>query len=158
MRAYKRVALEGGSTTTATMKLMAHLPDSLVKFLDEIPRRIDILNEIIKGEEVFSNVGRVAAGSSLARFVSAKDDNENKTLVWAVLTDDNEVMHLSLRDFRPYVATLAKLNRLNLAEIIIGDYLDTFVIGFNQLVASLLDILNARATHTSDYSSREVTS
>ncbi len=158
MRAYKRVALEGGSTTTATMKLMAHLPDSLLKFLDEIPRRIDILNEIIKGEEVFSNVGRVAAGSSLARFISAKDDNENKTLVWAVLTDDSEVMHLALRDFRPHVATLAKLNRIDLAQTIINDYLDTFAAGFNQFVAGLLDILNARATHTSDYASWEETS
>lgn len=158
IRAYKKVALEGGSTTTATMKLMAHLPDSFLKFLDEIPRRIDILNEIIKGEEVFSNVGRVAAGSSLTRFISAKDDNENKTLVWAILTDDNEVMHLSLRDFRPHVAALAKLNRVNLAEIIVSDYLDTFAAGFNQFVAGLLDILNARATHTSDYPSGEATS
>ena len=158
MRAYKRVALAGGSTTTATLKLLAHLPDSLLKFLDEIPRRIDVLNEIIKGEEVFSNVGLVAAGSSLTRFFSAKDDNENKSLVWAVLTDDNEVMHLTLRDFRPHVAALAKLNRIGLAETMIRDYIDTFAAGFNQFVAGLLDILNARATHTSDYSAQEVTS
>ncbi len=149
LRAYKRVAIEGGSTSTATMKLLAHLPDSLLKLLDEIPRRIEVLNEVIKGEEVFSNVGRVANGSSLKRFISAKDDNENKTLVWAVLTDDNDVMHLSLRDFRPYVTALDKLNRLDLAEIMIKDYLETFTAGFNQFIAGLLDILNANATHVS---------
>ena len=155
MRAYKKVALAGGSPTTATMKLLAHLPDSLLKILDEIPRRIDVLNEVIKGEEVFSNVGRVASGSSLARFSSAKDDNENKTLVWAVLTDDNDLMHLAIRDFRPHLAALKKLNRIDLAETMIRDYLDTFTAGFNQFVAGLLDILNAKATHTSDLTPRE---
>ncbi|MEW5958733.1 MAG: hypothetical protein AB1801_13455 [Chloroflexota bacterium] len=149
LRTYKKVALEGGSTTTATMKLLAHLPDSVLKLLDEIPRRIDVLNEVIKGEEVFSNVGRVARESSLSRFISAKDDNENKTLVWAVLTDDNDVMHLSLRDFRPHVAALDKINKIGLAEIMLNDYLEAFTTGFNQFVARLLDILNATATHTS---------
>jgi len=149
LRAYKRVALEGGSTSTATIKLMAHLPDSLLKLLDEIPRRIDVLNDVIKGEEVFSNVGRVARGSSLSRFSSAKDDNENKTLVWAVLTDDNDVMHLCLRDFRPYVALLEEINRIDLAEMVIMDYVETFTAGFNQFILGLLDILNAKATHTS---------
>jgi hypothetical protein len=149
MRAYKNVALKGGSTTTATMKLLAHLPDSLLKLLDEIPRRIDVLNEVIKGEEVFSNVGRVARESSLTRFISAKDDNENKALVWAVLTDDNDVMNLSLRDFRSHIVALKKLDRIELAKIMLQDYLDAFSTGFNQFVARLLDILNANATHAS---------
>jgi hypothetical protein len=154
LRTYKKVALEGGSTSTATMKLLAHLPDSILKLLDEIPRRIEVLNEVIKGEEVFSNVGRVARDSSLCRFISAKDDNENKTLVWAVLTDDNEVMHLSLRDFRPHLAALANINKIGLAEIMLNDYLDAFTTGFNQFVARLLDILDATATHAS---SKELT-
>jgi hypothetical protein len=148
LRAHKRVALEGESTSLATMKLMAHLPDSLLKLLDEIPRRIDVLNEVIKGEEVFSNMGRVARGSSLSRFISAKDDNENKTLVWGILTDDKDVLHLSLRDFRPHVATLQQLGRIDLAELMLQHYLDSFARGFNEFVARLLDILNATATHT----------
>ncbi len=147
LRAYKRVALEGGSTSTATIKLMAHLPPYLLKLLGEIPQRIDILNEVIKGEEVFSNVGRVARGSSLSRFISAKDDNENKALVWGVLTDDDDMMHLSLRDFRPHVVALYELDRIGLAEMIVKDYLDAFVTGFNQFVANLLEILHAKATH-----------
>ena len=147
LRAYKKVALEGGSTSTATMKLMAHLPDSLLKLLDEIPKRIDILNEVLKGEEVFSNVGRVARGSSLTRFVSAKDDNENKALVWGIITDDNEIMHISLRDFRAHVAVLCQLNRPDLAETLAQDYLDAFVTGFNRFVQQLLDLLNATASH-----------
>ncbi len=148
LRSYKRVALEGGSTSTATIKLMAHLPDSLFKLLDEIPRRIDILNEVIKGEEVFSNVGRVARGSSLNRFISAKDDNENKALVWGVLTNDKDILHLSLRDFRPHVAVLDRLNQRRLAELIAEDYLESFVTGFNEFVTNALDIVNATATHT----------
>ncbi len=149
IRAYKKVALEGGSTSAATIKLLAHLPDSLRKLLDEIPRRVDILNEILKGEEVFSNVGRVARGSSISRFVSAKDDNDNKTLVWAIVTDDHDTLHLSLRDFRPYVAALAKIDRMDLAQMIVDDYVNALVAGFNQFVTQLLEILNTNATHTS---------
>lgn len=149
MRAYKKVALEGGSTSTMAMKLLAHLPDSLLSLLDEIPKRVDILNEVLKGEEVFSNVGRVARGSSLTRFVSAKDDNDNKRMVWGVVTDDNDVLHVSLRDFRPHVSALHKANRLDLAELILEDYLKGFVTGFNQFVKDLLEVVNANATHAS---------
>jgi hypothetical protein len=148
MRAYKKVALEGGSTSAATIKLLAHLPDSLLKFLDDIPRRFDILNEVIKGEEVFSNVGRVARGSSLTRFLSAKDDNENKRLVWGILTDDTDQLYITLRDFRPHVAALHRLNRTDLAELIVTDYLEAYVTGLNQFTDRLLDILHASATHT----------
>lgn len=149
LQAHKRVALEGESPSSAAMRLLAHVPDSLLKLLDEIPRRIDVLNEVIKGEEVFSNVGRVARGSSLSRFISAKDDNENKTLVWGILTDDQEVLHLTLRDFRPHVAALDQIGRLDLARMMVTHYLDSFAQGFNEFVAHLLDILNATATHTS---------
>ncbi|MCB9100929.1 MAG: hypothetical protein H6632_15430 [Anaerolineales bacterium] len=148
MRAYKRVALEGGSTSTAIMKLLAHLPNSLLRLLDEIPQRVDILNEVLKGEEVFSNGGRVARGSSISRFISAKDDSYNKALVWGVLTDDQDMMHLSLRDFRPHVAALRAINSADLAELIVQDYLDAFASGFNQFIQRLLDILNANATHS----------
>ncbi|MFN8457335.1 MAG: hypothetical protein U0401_22205 [Anaerolineae bacterium] len=148
LQAHKRIALEGESPSSAAMRLLAHVPDSLLKLLDEIPRRIDVLNEVIKGEEVFSNVGRVARGSSLSRFISAKDDNENKTLVWGVLTDDQEVLHLTLRDFRPHVAALDRIGRLDLARLMVAHYLDNFAQGFNEFVAHLLDILNATATHT----------
>jgi hypothetical protein len=149
MRAYKKVALEGGSPSTMAMKLLAHLPDSLLSLLDEIPKRVDILNEVLKGEEVFSNIGRVARGSSITRFISAKDDNDNKRMVWAVVTDDNDILHLSLRDFRPHVQALAKVNRLDVAELILKDYLEGFVTGFNQFVEDLLKILNVNATHAS---------
>lgn len=149
MRAYKKVALEGGSTSTATIRLLAHLPDSFLSLLDQIPRRVDILNEVLKGEEVFSNFGRVARESSITRLISAKDDNENKTLVWAVVTDDTDTLHLSLRDFRPHVAALCEFGRVDLAELLARDYLDAFVTGFNQFVRRLIDILNANATHTS---------
>lgn len=149
MRAYKKVALSGGSFNTATMKLLARVPPPLLELLHEIPQRVDILNEMVKGEEVFSNVGRVARESSLTRFISAKYDSDNKALSWGVLTDDADIMHISLREFRPYIVTLREAERLDLAEMMLEDYLNAFVVGFNQFVASLIDILNAQATHIS---------
>lgn len=144
LQAYKKVALQGGSTSTATMKLLGHLPDSFREILNVIPEKIDVLNEILKGEEVMSNAGRVTRGSSVRRFISAKDDNENKTLVWGILTDDQESMCLSLRDFRPHVVALSEAKRLDLAEMILEDQMTAFVNGFNQFVTRLSKIINTK--------------
>ena len=64
LRAYKRVALQGGSTSNTIMKLLAYVPMSVREMLNELPQRIDVLNEVLKGEEVISNVGRVAKKSA----------------------------------------------------------------------------------------------
>lgn len=143
LRRYKNVALAGQSTSTATIKLLGNLPASLQHLLDAVPSKIDILNEVIKGEEVFSNIGRVAKGSSLRRFITAKDDNAQKTLVWAVLTDDHEVVHLSLRDFRPHVEALHRLGMDTLAQAIAQDYVDAYAEGLNRYIAELREIATA---------------
>jgi hypothetical protein len=140
---YRKIALAGQSTSTASIKFLGHLPPAVQKLLDTIPGKFDILNEIIKGEEVFSNMGRVAAGSSLRRFITAKDDNDQKTLAWGVLTDDKGVLHLSLRDFRPHVAVLQKLGFDDLARQIAGEYLDAYADGLNQYAAELREIVIA---------------
>jgi hypothetical protein len=140
---YRNVAMKGQSTSTASIRFLGHLPPSLQKLLDTIPGKFDVLNEIIKGEEVFSNMGRVAKGSTLSRFIAAKDDNEQKTLVWGVLTDDNGVMHLSLRDFRPHVAFLHRFKMDELAQQMTQDYLDAYASGLNQYMAELRDIVVA---------------
>jgi hypothetical protein len=137
---YREIAVSGQSTSTASIKFLGHMPDAMRRLLDTIPSRFDVLNEIIKGQEVFSNMGRVAAGSTLRRFITAKDDNEQKTLAWGVITDDNDVMHLSLRDFRPHVADLQALGMPELAQRITQDYLDTYVDGFNDYVRELREI------------------
>jgi len=153
LRAYKRVALQGGSTSNTIMKLLAYVPMSVREMLNELPQRIDVLNEVLKGEEVISNVGRVAKksaneptgrGSSITRFISAKDDNENKTLVWGAVTDDQEIFHLSLRDFRPHVAALATINKLAVAQMMAEDQVTAFATGFNQLVTQISDIIQAK--------------
>ncbi len=149
LRAYKRVAMAGGSFNTTAMKLVAQVPTPLLKLLHAIPQQVDILNEMVKGEEVFSNVGRVARGSSLSRFISAKYDSDNKALSWGILTDDTDTLHIALREFRPYVTACQQGGYLDLAEMVIEDYLNAFTRGFNQFVASLLDISNAQATHVS---------
>ncbi|MBN1889117.1 MAG: hypothetical protein JW850_14085 [Thermoflexales bacterium] len=139
--AYKAVTMRGESFSTATIRLMAHLPASMQHALDQIPQRIGVLNEIIKGNEVFSNVGRVAPGSSLARFSSAKDDGQAKWLVWGVLTDEQGQMHISLRDFRPFVPRLLAAGEAEMAGRLAQDYLDSYVKGFNRFVNELAKIV-----------------
>jgi hypothetical protein len=146
----KAVTMRGESFNTATIRMLAHLPASLQHLLDQIPQRIGVLNEIIKGTEVFSNVGRVASGSSLRRFISARDDGHTKWLVWGVLTDDRGVMHLSLRDFRPFVPLLRQLKDEagpELADLMARDYLEGYVEGFNRLVIRLGTVVSERGPH-----------
>jgi hypothetical protein len=140
---YRQIALTGQSTSTATIRLLGHLPAPLQKLLDAIPNKFDVLNEVLKGEEVFSNMGRVAKTSSLRRFITAKDDNEQKTLAWGVLTDAQGVVHLSLRDFRPHVSVLHELGMAGLAQQITQDYLNAYADGLNQYVAELREIVIA---------------
>jgi hypothetical protein len=144
MYRYKQIALSGQSTSTATIKLLAHMPEAVQRLLDEIPGQFHVLNEIIKGEEVFSNIGRVPVGSSVRRFVTAKDDNQQKTLAWGIVTDDRDVVHVSLRDFRPHVQLLWRIGRHDLANLITQDFLDSYVDGFNLFVRELRQITVAR--------------
>ena len=137
MDALKGVTMRGESFNTATIRLLAHLPSSMQQVLDQIPQRIGILNEIIKGNEVFSNVGRVAPGSAIVRFISAKDDGATKELVWGIVTDDTGCMHISLRDFRPFVPMLLALGEQPLADLLAWDYLESYVQGINHFVADL---------------------
>lgn len=142
--ALKAVTMRGESFNTVTIRMLAHLPPSMQHLLDAIPQHIGVLNEIIKGNEVFSNVGRVAPGTSLTRFISAKDDGETKELVWGVLTDNEGRMHISLRDFRPFVPLLLDLGENALAGLLAQDYLATFVQGLNRFVVELGAIVTAQ--------------
>ena len=130
-------ASTGESVSVGTIRLLAHLPVPIQRLLDKIPGQFDVLNDLIKGREVFSNVGRVSPGSSLTRFMTAKDDNEKKELAWGVLTDSDDVMHVTVRDFRPHVALLTAVGRQDLAVRIIADQLDSFAAGLNQYVHDL---------------------
>jgi hypothetical protein len=151
----KEIAISGKSASIGTIKLLAHLPAPLQCLLDQIPNRFDVLNDIVKGREVFSNVGAVAKTSSLTRFTSAKDDNTKKTLVWGVLTDAQGAMHLSLRDFRPHVGLLAAIGRQDLAKHIAQDYLDAYAQGLNRYIHELRWItLASRETRSTTLSKK----
>ncbi len=121
----KEIAIQGESASMGAIKLLAHLPLPLQRLLDKIPEQFDLLNNILKGREVFSNVGAVVSNSTLTRFTTAKDDNDQKQLAWGVLTDANSIMRISLRDFRPHVAVLVSIGRKDLANLITQDYLDS---------------------------------
>ena len=141
----KAVTRRGESFNTASIRLLAHLPPSMQSLLDQIPQRIGVLNEVVKGNEVFSNVGRVAPGATLTRFISAKDDGETKELVWGILTDDQGRMQISLRDFRPFVPMLLALGEAPLADLLAQDYLEGYFEGFNRFLVKLETVLVERS-------------
>lgn len=133
----KEIAIAGESVSAGAIKMLAHLPPALQTWLDGLPTRVGMLNDLLKGREVFSNVGAVVASSTLRRFVTAKDDNEQKQLVWGLITGADGVLRLSLRDFRPHVAALQAIGRADLAQKITQDYLDAYAEGFNRYLADL---------------------
>ncbi len=133
----KEIAVQGESASMGAIKLLAHLPSPLQRLLDKIPERFELLNNLIKGREVFSNVGAVVPTSTLTRFITAKDDNTQKQLAWGVLTDAKENMIVSLRDFRPHVAVLLSIGRKDLANLIVQDYLEAYAEGFNSFIKDL---------------------
>ncbi len=151
MSKYKDVTMQGESVSTSTIKLLAGLPNSVRRMLDELPSHFDVVNDAIKGQEVFSNVGRVNDSSSLRRFVTAKDDNEKKVLAWGIMTDAAGVMHISLRDFRPHVAPLIKVKQGELAQQIAQDYVDAYARTLNQFVSEVLRIILVRRDATTPY-------
>lgn len=142
LRALKRVTMRGESFTTTALLLLGHLPKSLQSLVNLIPQKIDILNEIIKGREVFSNVGQVASTSSLTRFASARDDGATKQLVWGIMTDAGGTIRVVLRDFRPHVAPLKQLGRQDLANALAQDYLESYAASVTDLVRSILFVLS----------------
>jgi hypothetical protein len=140
MHTAKQTAMRGESSAVRTVQLMAQMPTPLQRLLDQIPSRFDILNELLKGREIFSNLGAVARGSSLTRFAPAKDDNDKQALAWGILTDASGTMVISLRDFRPHVAALIAAGHKRLALDIAQHYLDSYARGFNDYVRDLQHI------------------
>ena len=133
----KEIAAQGQSYASGAIKLLAHLPAPVQHMLDKIPEKFEVLNNIIKGREIFSNVGAVADMSTLTRFMTAKDDNNQKQLAWGVITDAKKVMRIHLRDFRPHVTNLHAIGRKDLADLITQDYLDAYADGLNRYVREL---------------------
>lgn len=142
LRALKQVTMRGESFTTAALRLLGHLPSGVQHLMDLIPQKIGILNEIIKGREVFSNVGVVAAQSTLTRFASARDDGDTKLLVWGIMTTAAGSLVITLRDFRPFVGPLVQMGRADLAQALAQDYLDAYAASANTLVQQLQRILS----------------
>lgn len=137
----KQVTMEGESFNTAALRLLGHLPGFMQHIVDLIPQKIGVLNEILKGREVFSNVGQVASTSSLTRFASARDDGETKLLIWGIMSDASGSLVVTLRDFRPHVAPLARLGRPELAQQLAQDYVDHYAALTNALARRLQRVL-----------------
>lgn len=142
--AYKQRAAAGESMSMTTIRLLANLPVPMQRFLDRIPAQFDVLNDMLKGREVFSNVGQVASTSSLTRFMTAKDDNEKKELVWGLMTDADQIMRITLRDFRPHVRLLTAVGRPDLCLYIATDLLESYAASLNQYVRDVQRIAGAQ--------------
>jgi len=150
MKKARGIAIQGQSASVGAIKLLAGLHPALQRLLDKIPDKLGFLNNLIKGREVFSNVGAVAPASTLTRFITAKDDNEQKRLAWGAMTDASGVMILSLRDFRPHVAPLLACGRRDLADLAARDYLESYAVGFNAWIRDVWRITQAsRETQSS---------
>ncbi|MFL5805386.1 MAG: hypothetical protein ACJ8CR_27060 [Roseiflexaceae bacterium] len=141
LQAFKQVTMRGESFTMAALRLMGHLPGVMQNLVDMIPQKIGILNEILKGREVFSNVGQVVTDSTLTRFASARDDGATKLLVWGLMSDASGRLHITLRDFRPHVGPLIHLGRMDLAQALAQDYLDSYAATVNYMVRSVQRVL-----------------
>lgn len=139
----KQAASRGETISVKTINLLAHLPRPIQHLLDRIPDRIAMINHLIKGEEVFSNIGVVSNASSLRRFLSAKDDNPGKRMAWGVLTDAQLTMRITLRDFRPHVPLLVASGERELAQRLTSDYLVSYTQGLNSFVNDLRRITMA---------------
>ncbi len=133
----KEVAISGQSASVSSLKMLAHFPAPLQKLLDSYSGRFGWVNDMIKGREVFSNIGRVVYTSTLSRFMTAKDDNDQKDLAWGVLTNKDDLLYLTLRDFRPHVAALAAVGHKKLADAIALDYLNGYASGLNNYLRDL---------------------
>ena len=139
----KEIAIHGESASQGAIKLLAHVPAPLQHLFEQLPNRFDVINELIKGREVLTNVGAVAPGSTLARFNAAKDDNGSKALAWGVLTDAGGTVHISLRDFRPHVAALVAAGRGEVARRMAQHYVDSYARGLNSMIDDLSRITRA---------------
>lgn len=140
---HKEKAMTSATGSLSTLKLLAHMPTPLQRMLDKVPGHFEPLNDLIKGREAFSNLGAVAPASTLTRFISAKDDNDKKTLIWGAITDAGGVLRLSLRDFRPHVGLLIAAGYKELAGRITQDYLDSYARGLNIFIRELYSIVKS---------------
>lgn len=141
LRALREITTRGESFTTAALRLLAHLPRPMQSLMDQIPQKIDLLNEIVKGAEVFSNIGQVARSSSVARFASARDDGDTKLLIWGLMADAQGRLVITLRDFRHHVGPLLQADRAPLAELLAADFLESYAEGLNTLVKRIQRVL-----------------
>lgn len=143
MQKYREIALNGGSMSATAIRLIAGLSPAMQKIVNDIPGQFSVVNDAIKGEEVFSNVGRVVPTSSITRFASAKDDNDKKVLVWGVMTDVDDQLTVTLRDFRPTVLELARNGHPQVAQAVTADFLTAYVDGLYAFSHQLREIVIA---------------
>lgn len=136
----KEIVLMGESASMATIKLLGHMPPALQRMLEQVSNRFDVFNDLIRGQEIFSDLDAMSANSTLVRFVSAKDDNDKLRLVWSHMTQVQGVMHLTLRDFRPHVGLLGAVGHKDLAIRLAQHYLDTYANGLNTFIRDLRQI------------------
>ena len=143
LAAAKEMAQRGTSRGQEVVRLTAGLPPSLKKLFEQMSNRSEVLNNVLKGSELFEYLDFSAVPNSLTRFMAGKEDSEQKTLVWSGLLDAQGNLGLTLRDFRPELLALAAGGRQPLAKQISEHYLVSYGRGFNSFIGTLRRITKA---------------
>jgi hypothetical protein len=136
----QEIGRRGEDASAGSLKLLANVPAPVQRLLNAAPNRFDLLNDLMKGRELFADVGQLAPGSSLTRFSTAKDDSDKKSLAWGILTNAQGKLHITLRDFRPHSVALTRIGHKALAARLAQHYLDSYAEGLNRYVQELRGI------------------
>lgn len=133
----KALAQGGHGRGQQMVRMLATLPPAMKSLFDQLSNRSEVLNNVLKGSEIFEWVDLSGAVNSLTRFNGAKEDSVQKTLIWGALLDTHSTLTLTLRDFRPEIVALAEGGRRQLAMQICEHYLNSYARGLNTYVAAL---------------------
>ena len=139
----REATLLGESPFVADQPVPAALAGMMQTLVGGDDSPYDLFAELDGGEELFTNLGMAAPGSSLTRFLPARDDDPRRGMAWGLITSASGVMHITLRDFRPHVAHLHEAGLRDMADRIAQDYLNAYARGFNRFVFDLTQLLRS---------------
>lgn len=137
LAAAKQMAQSGHSRGQEVVRMVAGLPPSMKNLFDQLSDRSEILNNVLRGSEIFEWVDVSTSVNSVSRFMGGKEDSDQKTLVWSGLLDAHENLTLTLRDFRPELVALVAGGRQQLAKQLSEHYLVSYARGVNTFIGAL---------------------
>lgn len=136
------LALQGKSFSTKASRLFVASPYPMRDVGDWVTEQVKGLQTRVKGDELFSSLGQMPPWSTAIRFMSARSKGKAQQRVWGIMTDNQQRLMITLRDFHPLTVMLIRNGQGNLAASILQDYLNAFgntLLLLAQRLASLLE-------------------